>query len=289
MPERVSRGHEKRKKQSLARKSAVSRRNLLKIGGGAALAAVLAGGGGALYLANQGREKLGSNYPNILKYYPELANLPVEESGIFETEIDHNRVSYFNLTDTHFHPDLAAKLFSYFEDIANNRLSSTIVTPEGLTVSFEIVHNFSSYNGNIFIVPENAPKPSWLPDRPLGVTYLKYEDFTNLTQIRIPREERSFLANPIKNANFGLNVEACNNSLTVVSNPPNLAKYSQETFCNSIGLAISFRQTDATYSTYRDYVGGKGAIVPSGIVPFLEFSEEQYLQILPIPPVITRE
>ncbi|OGY16539.1 MAG: hypothetical protein A2785_03020 [Candidatus Chisholmbacteria bacterium RIFCSPHIGHO2_01_FULL_49_18] len=236
-------------------------------------------------------ERLGSEYPEVLRYYPEMAEQPVRENGVFQTT--QTSVRWFNFGDARFDPDAAARIFSYFEEISDNGIISSIHNPSGEDVYFEARPNPVVRPEHVFITSAEAPNPSWLTDWGQGGTYRGFDGSVNLTRIPLvspePGLEREVYDTVEKNANKIFIIEACQNSVNVISSDPETPHYFQEAFCVGSGTAVAFRQMKVTYSGYTEFVHDKAFQVPAGTIPFVELDEVLYHEIPVFSPAIHLE
>ena len=144
---------------------------------------------------------------------------------------------------------------------------------------------------DIFLIPEDAPKPQGYPDA-LGVTMftqytLPHADVTpTLTYIRHTNRLYATTNTELCQMNLGMQVEAKAEDQDIAVIPSNHT--FQEVYCNSLGMALTAAENGVTYTDYLSLIkGGTGPVfVYEGkSYPALPFSETLYEQMQQLTPL----
>lgn len=186
-------------------------------------------------------------------YYPELRYLPLYSSGEFKTE---KTTTWFNLTPRDFSPSIAKATFDFFEKLANTeRVIEYKIGDQSIPFFLDLR---PKTKGVFFIIPENAPAPSWGdPEFEKGLTTFIFE-LSSVSSVRVPSSKdnlppsRAFTT--IETAfNKNFSTEVCQSSVRILSVSPEAAILGQEIICNSYGAAFTIKQMQVTYNDYQSW------------------------------------
>lgn len=262
--------------------------------------AAAATGGTLAYLNNRPKDSgLGSDFPEIRDYYPELAGYEVKASGKFTTEAAQVPVTWVNLTNNEFDSEAANQTMSSFESLARGQLS-LIMQKDGVGYVAEIYPPMANTQTFFYIVDRNHPNPGWASgSKNRGLTFKGFGvrgSPLNLVFVRtVPSDNpdvMQFFRTPQVSVNNTFTTEFCQASVLVATpTRPDLHLFTQEAFCNGFSDALTFRQKGATFEEYGLYVknGAYTFTTAPGETATLGslFSADKYYQLPQLPPVIT--
>jgi len=223
-----------------------------------------------------------------MNYYPELASLSLTEQGNFET--NQTSVGWFNFTKAPFDQKAAVEQFNFFEAVAQDQIQAPIIHGKDLIGIAQAIQNPNIRPNYLFIVPDGTPNPHWASEGASGATYRGYNRSVNLTYIKPSQAKEGFLREAFDTLNKNINrvfiIEACQNSVNVVSTLENPLD-GQEYFCVGLGTAAAFRQMGQDYFAYSGFVKDKAYILPTGSTSaYWVLSETQYYNIPVFTPAI---
>lgn len=219
--------------------------------------------------------------PEVDSYYPELKALPLYASGEFYTQ---KTTKWLNFTRRNFDPAIAQMIFNFFEKLANTQKVLEYKIGDQ-TIPFFLDQRARNQRV-FFIVPENAPPPSWPNVTPEASTTGIFENGPYVSMTRVHNlvntlpPSRAFTT--IETAfNKSFSTESCQSSLLVRSVSTDAANLGQEIICNSYGAAFTIRQMRIPYQDYQDWAKGvkisKNPSSPS--YPLYVLSIEDYNEI----------
>lgn len=275
-----SRGQRRRREIAEAKLKATQRRAFLKWGG----VGLAATGLGAIAYALGNQEKRGSDFPEVVKYYPELARYPVKNAGEISLPETGRNIRYYNFTRFKLQIESLQLISGFLQGHASE---SADITYDVYAVRAEISLNPRGVSNHvIFIAPNEAQNPKWLTD--LGATQDTFAatntNFPGITAtfVRAPEilgEYNMDLYNQIV-LNGAILTELCNSIVDVRTRYPDghEGELGQELTCNSLSLMYEHRQAGSPYSAYL----GEAATTTiyafdiRGVHPVLIYPESSY-------------
>lgn len=299
---RAERREEERAAKKARQAQMAARRRFLgtsaKVAGGAAVLATA--GAGIVQLVNwltPEPQKLGSEFPEVQQYYPEISGLTTTEDFQFKTDVFQTTVQVINFDKSTVNRSGLKAAYNFFETLASAGFASEY-TVHDTTLYLEFIH--SPYaRRNVFVVPADVPNPSWAGSTEgsyhgkIGTTSNQLGD-PILTLIRIAGESAGNIVapnSPFSESRSFLNmvaaVESCHFSIETQTNyrtdailPPDIGERMQEIVCNSLGRAFSMRQDGYSFDSYRDYIlRTEFPLTEDYAYPWIKLPEELYNRI----------
>ncbi len=214
-------------------------------------------------------------------YYPELRSLLLYSSGELHTQ---KTTKWLNFTKRNFNPSIAQATFSFFEKLANTQR----IIEYGIgDQSIPYLLNQRPRNQRVFfIIPENAPAPSWQDVAYEASTTGVFENGPYASMARVHNSKDSIppsraFTTVETSFNKTFSTEACQSSVQVSSVSPEAAALGQEIVCNSYGAAFTIKQIEVPYKYYRawalDVKISRDPSSPS--FPLYVLSEQEYGEI----------
>lgn len=233
---------------------------------------------------------------DVEQFYPELKDYKPQISGSFRTGLG-TRVRWVNVSGVRFREPVAKQLFSYYEALGRQRISSDY-SLGGKVFYFQM--NPKSWKNDVllFVTPHDSPDPLWAPRANYsygGVTVYHTDGRPNLTRILVPdkknltAEELTVLRDELGCANQSLAGEVGQNTLIATRLTGEFDAVAQEMFQNSFARIVVSRQLRLSYAEYLNYVTGKGVALPLGVVGLFKTDEISYHKTPTISPVLTRK
>ncbi len=196
------------------------------------------------------RDTLGKNFPEVVKYYPELVDKSVVSHGTVTTET--TTTTWFNFAnDATVNPTALKEYFRYFEQLSRAGITIPYAIdkrPMTLTIQRPIRTN------RVFIfISNNDPKPAWSTSDAQAATSAQSDGYY-VVFIRVIHNDTlpksSLFTTPQAFLTKMVAVETCQSSIGV--RPDNDADIliAQEVTCNSFGDAFATKQRGVVSSDY---------------------------------------
>lgn len=250
--------------------------------------------GGALSIFEP--DHLGSDYPEVIQYYPELRKFIVYDEGTIKLE--KRTVRFFNFSYAKFFPDGAKSLYEYCYSVASTQaIGQLSYSVDGADEKF-LLSTYENDRETLFIVLP-GPLPRQLentmgPDEYSRFSHISYGDQDNsITSIIMAHEsiDSPFFAG---SAETYLSVVSasriCDSVINVVpitvdlTNTERLARVSsvgRQAVSNSLGVAAWQRQEGESYQSYVSLSRGIKGVVPGQEYefPLIIIPEQMYHSI----------
>jgi hypothetical protein len=272
----------------------LSRRDVLKLGGLALGSIVLSTLPACAPLparaGEAGHDRIPAPDEAIAVLYPEIeAQAPINTGSIQIGRGSIATVNYFNYTGVDINIPNLSGAYAYFgftstyeptmQYFLNGNESNLILAPR----SEEELNNF------LFIVPENAPEPSWVED-PTLPAYTQGHKLGTFSVVKVPGKAPKYLpgAGETEYLNYALYTEVCQASYRVKTNSLLSNSYSlnnQELACNSFSFLVYTKLLHMNYSEYAtiasetEFPSREG----SGKMPVIVLSEKIHKEIFSRP------
>ena len=217
--------------------------------------------------------------------YPELANFPIKGLGEFKTNT--GKVRWLNFAEFGFNPQLAEGIFRHFE---NWPIKSPFIRFElqGQATTATLTRR-PTRNRTLYLIPENAPVPSWWsnslsPDASTKVFYNTsgFEEAVTIVRVFPPVESFSndeIYGAIVTDSHHFLVIEACQSSIRLDVPDIDYRKL-QEIFCNSAGIAAFMKLHGYSYELYGQFASATHMIEPDNQqIPYLVFSRREYEEL----------
>ncbi len=197
----------------------------------------------------------GKNFPEVVKYYPELQESLVVSHGIIQTE--STTTAWFNFApDATVNPFALKEYFRYFEQMARGGIQLNYAIDGQPT--FLSMQPSRQTNRVFFFIANNDPKPAWSNSDAQGSTF--YDNAFNATFIRVIHKDTlpksSLFTTPKMFLTKMVAVEACQTFLSTLTDSSNSDRIviAQEVTCNSFGDAFASKQLGITSDVFLEWM-----------------------------------
>lgn len=193
-------------------------------------------------------------YPEVKLYYPELKDYEILANGKFST--DKTITRWLNFSSAQFNSEIAVEAVKFFESLTKTERQIDYKFGNQSIPFF--LGSRPRAERVIFLVPQQAPVPSWPDVTANASTTGIFEGGPYVTFVRMHNAEKKLPPSLVfitidSAASKAFAVEACQSSVGVLSLSPEIAHLGQEIVCNSYGAAFTLKQLSMPYDQYETW------------------------------------
>ena len=239
---------------------------------------------------------LGSEYPEVIEYYPELSRFIVYDEQTISLE--KRSVRLFNFSQTNFHSDAAESLYEFYYEVASSQATRQMSYSIDGTEEKLLLGTYENNRETLFIVLP-GPLPRQLieakgPDVRSGFTHISYGNEDNSITIIIMAHDGmapEFFAGSVEAYLSIVSASRiCDSVINVIpitvdlNNSERLARVSsvgRQAVSSSIGVAAWQKQEGNSYQNYKLFAKEiKGFVLgQEEKFPLIVIPEEMYIRI----------